>query len=119
MTTQMDRRVAELLHHRRADLAKGDPVTLPLTPSTTFHLPDVQGAPYIYGRNGTPTWSAVEAQLALLEDAEVVSFPSGMGAISAALMATLRAGDKVVLPSDGYYVTRVFARDFWPALGCR
>lgn len=117
MTTQMDRRVAELLHHRRAGLAKGDPVTLPLTPSTTFHLPDVQGAPYIYGRNGTPTWSAVEAQLALLEDAEVVSFPSGMGAISAALMATLRAGDKVVLPSDGYYVTRVFARDFLAGLG--
>ena len=114
-----DRRVAELLHHRRAGLEKGDPVSLPLTPSTTFHLPDVQGAPFIYGRNGTPTWAAVEAQLALLEEAESVAFPSGMGAISAALMATLQAGDHVILPSDGYYVTRVFARDFLAGLGVR
>lgn len=117
MDKAMDRRLAEMLHHRAAGLSKGDPLTLPLTSSTTFHLPDVQGAAYIYGRNGTPTWSAVEAQLALLEAAEVVGFPSGMGAISAALMATLRAGDAVVLPSDGYYVTRVFAREFLTGLG--
>lgn len=117
MSDEMNQRSAKLLHHRSAALAKGDPVALPLISSTSFHLPDVQGAPFIYGRNGTPTWAAVEAQLALLEDAETVAFPSGMAAISAALMATLKAGDRVLLPSDGYYVTRVFARDFLAGLG--
>ncbi|WP_240335409.1 cystathionine gamma-lyase [Pseudotabrizicola algicola] len=117
MNTDMQRRLADVLHHRSAGLEKGDPVSLPLTTSTSFHLPDVQGAPYIYARNGTPTWAAVEAQLALLEDAEVVGFPSGMGAISAALFATLKAGQRVVLPSDGYYVTRVLSEGFLAPLG--
>lgn len=117
MTNRIDRRVAEMLHHRDTSLAKGDPVALPLVSSTSYHLPDVQGAPFIYARNGTPTWASVETQLALLEDAEVVSFPSGMGAISAALMATLKAGEKIILPADGYYVTRVFARDFLQSFG--
>lgn len=119
MTEGIDRRIAEMLHHRNAGLAKGDPVALPMISSTSYHLPDVQGAPFIYGRNGTPTWAAVEAQLALLEAAEVVSFPSGMAAISAALMATLKAGDRVILPADGYYVTRVFAREFLAGLGVK
>ncbi|MDO8881919.1 cystathionine gamma-lyase [Pseudotabrizicola sp.] len=117
MDTDMQRRLADLLHHRSAGLEKGDPVSLPLTTSTSFHLPEVQGAPYIYARNGTPTWEAVEAQLSLLEDAETVTFPSGMGAISAALFATLTAGDRVILPSDGYYVTRVLSEGFLAPLG--
>ncbi len=117
MTKDTDQRIARMLHHRSAGLEKGDPVALPLTTSTAYHLPDVQGAPYIYARNGTPTWDAVEAQLALLEAAEVVGFPSGMGAISAALMATLTAGDTVILPSDGYYVTRVLSDGFLASLG--
>ena len=117
MNTDMQRRVADLLHHRSAGLEKGDPVALPLTTSTSYHLPEVQGAPFIYARNGTPTWEAVETQLALLEDAEVVTFPSGMGAISAALFASLKAGDRVILPSDGYYVTRVLSEGFLAPLG--
>lgn len=117
MTSETDGRVAKLLHHRDQSLAKGDPVALPLVTSTAYHLPDVQGAPFLYGRNGTPTWEAVEAQIALLEAAETVAFPSGMGAISAALMAVLRTGDRVILPADGYYVTRVFAREFLSPMG--
>ena len=119
MTAETDDRVARMLHHRSADLEKGDPVALPLTTSTAFHLPQVQGAAHIYARNGTPTWDAVEAQLALLEAAEVVGFPSGMGAISGALMATLVAGDTVILPSDGYYVTRVLSTGFLAPLGIK
>ncbi|MFN4131050.1 MAG: PLP-dependent transferase, partial [Paracoccaceae bacterium] len=117
MDTDMQHRLAQMLHHRNAGLEKGDPVALPLTTSTSYHLPEVQGAPYIYARNGTPTWAAVEAQLALLEDAEVVTFPSGMGAISAALFATLCAGARVILPADGYYVTRVLSEGFLAPLG--
>ena len=38
----------------------------------------------------------------LLEGAPCVSFPSGMAAISAALMAAVAPGRRVVMPSDGY-----------------
>ncbi|MFN3973079.1 MAG: cystathionine gamma-lyase [Gemmobacter sp.] len=111
------RRAADLLHHRAAGLAKGEALSPPIHPAVTFHLPEVEGAAHIYGRNGQPGWDAVEAQLALLEDAPCVAFPSGMAAISAALIATLRAGARVVLPSDGYYVTRVLAREFLACFG--
>lgn len=104
-------RMAQVLHHRKAGLSLGDPVVPVISVATTFHLPQAQGAAYYYGRSGQPTWDAVEAQLALLEAAEVVTFPSGMAAISAALICSLRAGAKVMIPSDGYYVTRLFGRD--------
>lgn len=110
-------RVAQMLHHRKAGLALGDPVVPVISTSATFHLPQTQGAPFVYGRNGQPTWEAVEAQLSLLEEAEAVTFPSGMAAISAALFATLKAGDRLVIPSDGYYVTRLLAGGFLAPFG--
>lgn len=110
-------RMAEVLHHRKPYLAKGDPVVPAITLSTTFHLPEVQGAAHIYGRNGNPVWDAVEAQLGLIEDAEVVSFPSGMAAITAALMACLGTGRRVIIPGDGYYVTRLLGRDVLKPFG--
>ncbi len=115
--TDTDSRIARLLHHRKPGLSLGDPVVPPITASATYHLPHTHGAPYVYGRNAMPTWDAVEAQLALLEDAETVSFPSGMAAISAALFATLKQGDRLVIPSDGYYVTRILSQGFLKPLG--
>lgn len=72
-----------------------------------FHLPgEVAASPYTYGRDGNPTWTALEEALAELESptapARAVGFASGMGAISAALFSLLRPGDTAVLPSDGY-----------------
>jgi cystathionine gamma-lyase len=117
MDHDMQTRIARALHHRKPHLAKGDPVVVPIVTAATFHLPDVQGAAHVYGRNGSPTWEALEAQLSLLEDAETVAFPSGMAAIAAALFATLKAGAKVILPSDGYYVTRVLSEGFLAPFG--
>lgn len=119
MDDDLDHRFAKMLHHRSQTLGTGDPIALPLTTATAYHLPQVAGAAHIYARNGTPTWDAVEAQLAILEAAEVVGFGSGMAAITAALMATLAAGDRVILPSDGYYVARVLATDFLAPLGIK
>ena len=117
MDDQTRARVARLLHHRKPGLGQGDPIVPPIIPSATFHLPTVQSGGQFYGRNGNPTWDAVEAQLAILEDADCVSFPSGMAAIAAALFATLKAGDRLVIPSDGYYVTRVLSDGFLKPLG--
>lgn len=104
-------RAARMLHHRKGALSLGDPVVPAISLSTTFHLPQANGAAHVYGRSGQPMWDAVEAQLGILEDAEVVAFPSGMAAISAALIVTLKAGARVMIPSDGYYVTRLLGRD--------
>ena len=117
MTAETDARIAHLLHHRKASLSLGDPVVPAISVATTFHLPQTQGALHYYGRAGQPTWDAVEAQLAILEDAQVVSFPSGMAAITAALVCCLRAGARVMIPSDGYYVTRVLGRDMLQVYG--
>ncbi|MCX7287916.1 MAG: cystathionine gamma-lyase [Rhodobacterales bacterium] len=112
-------RAARLLHHRKAGLAPGDPVAPPIIPATSFHLPSNGTGAFSYARAGNPTWTELEAQLSLLEDAETVAFPSGMAAISAALFACLKAGDRVILPADGYYVTRALAESFLQPLGVK
>jgi cystathionine gamma-lyase len=117
MTAETDARIARLLHHRKAGLSLGEPVVPPISVATTFHLPEAQGAAHFYGRSGQPTWDAVEAQLSILEGAEVVSFPSGMAAITAALVCCLKAGAKVMIPGDGYYVTRLLGRDLLQVYG--
>jgi cystathionine gamma-lyase len=117
MDIATEHRIARLLNHRKAGLAKGDPVVAPLVTSATFHLPDVQGASHVYGRNGSPTWEEAEAQLSLLEEAECLLFPSGMAAISAALFSLLKSGDRLILPADGYYVTRILSSGFLTPFG--
>ena len=103
------RRAAALLHHRGATLTPGDPTSLPLTLSTTFDLPPEGTGSFHYGRDDTPLWQAVEAELALLEDAPTLLFPSGMAAITAVMMAELASGATLLLPSDGYHATRRLA----------
>lgn len=112
-----EERAARLLHHRKAGLTQGDAIVAPIVSSATFHLPEVVAGGFSYARADSPTWRDLEAQLEILEDALVVSFPSGMAAISAALMAC--GGGKVILPSDGYYVTRAFAEGFLSPLGVK
>jgi cystathionine gamma-lyase len=112
-----DRRFADMLHHRAERLGQGDPISPPITSATTFHLAGLEGASHTYGRMAMPTWEEVEEQLAILEGATVVGFPSGMAAIAAALMVTLRAGDRLILPKDGYYTTRLLADRFLAPLG--
>ncbi len=70
-----------------------------------------------YGRTDNPTWRALESAIGELEGGECVVFSSGMAAITALLLTTLRPGDTVLLPSDGYYKTRAFARETLVPLG--
>jgi cystathionine beta-lyase len=68
-------------------------------------------ARYVYGRRGTPTSEALEAALRDLEGpgcAGVALLPSGLAAISAALLAVLRAGDNVLVADNAYRPTRTF-----------
>ena len=114
----MLKNLGKMLHLRGNRLKKGDPVALPLTQNSMFHLPGnpEPDLPY-YGRVQNPTWDAVEKQLSHLEDAPSLIFPSGMGAIAAAFFACVKAGDRVLIPSDGYYVTRMLCQRFLAPLG--
>ncbi|MBY6047282.1 cystathionine gamma-lyase [Vannielia litorea] len=115
MTTET--KAAELLHLRGQTLAKGDPIAPPITLASMYHLPGTPGGVPGYGRAEQPTWEATEHLLSHLEEAPALLFPSGMGAISAALFATLKAGDKLLVPSDGYYNVRKLGDEFLKGLG--
>jgi cystathionine gamma-lyase len=117
MTDTPEARAARLAHLRRAELAKGDPVPLPITLASIYHLPGDPAGASQYGRFDNPTWSAVEKLLGHLEGAEALAFPSGMAAISAVLFSQLKTGDRVLLPSDGYYTTRIVAERFLKPMG--
>ncbi|MGN6146395.1 MAG: cystathionine gamma-lyase [Mesorhizobium sp.] len=102
-------RAASLAHLRDDGLKRGDAIPLPLTMASIFHSPGDSTGFHQYGRFSNPTWTAVEEMLGHLEDAPCVGFPSGMAAISAVLFALVKAGDRILLSSDGYPTTRLVA----------
>ena len=77
-------------------------------------------ARYNYGRRGTPTSEALENALREIEGdgcAGVSLLPSGLAAISAALIATTRAGDQVLVPDSVYRPTRNFCNGVFKRFG--
>ena len=90
----------------------GDPVTPPIVLSSVFFLPGDPAGPYQYARWSNPTWTALEEALSILEDADSAIFPSGMAAEAAILCSQLKAGDRVLLPSDAYYTSRVLTEKY-------
>lgn len=109
--------LARMLHHRTDGLAPGEPLSPPLVSASTFNLPGQPDADYQYGRWAQPTWTELEDALGVLEQADVVIFPSGMAAISSVLFTHLGRGDRVLIPNDGYYNTRTVAEDYLGAIG--
>jgi cystathionine beta-lyase len=66
---------------------------------------------YTYGRRGTPTSEALAGALAELEGpdcAGVALLPSGLAAVSAALLSVLAAGDHLLVTDTVYLPTRKF-----------
>lgn len=62
---------------------------------------------YTYGRRGNPTLEGLEVALTRLEGgAGVVLTPSGLSAISVALLAVLQAGDHLLMVDTAYQPTR-------------
>jgi cystathionine gamma-lyase len=88
-----------------------------MSATSTFALGDDPAPDALYGRYGGSNWTAAEGRLAEIEGAPVVLFGAGMAAIAAAMLAICRTGDRVVIPSDGYFHSRVLISDVFAPLG--
>jgi methionine-gamma-lyase len=76
------------------------------------------GPGYVYTRWGNPTTRALEEKVALLEGGEdALATASGMGAISATLLAALQPGDHAVAPTAIYQATYQMFAEVLPGLG--
>lgn len=114
----IDALAARLLHNYGLRLQTGQSVVPEIVPTAVFHLPgDPANASHVYGRYHNPTWEALEQALGVLEGAETLVFPSGMAAIGAVLFATVRAGDRILIPADGYFAVRALSEQFLAPLG--
>ena len=73
---------------------------------------------YVYSRYGNPTVTMLEERLALIEGAEACRITSsGMGAISAAITAPLRHGDRVVAATALFGSCRWICANLLPRYG--
>lgn len=71
-----------------------------------------------YGRYGNPTVRAVEAKLAVLDNAEdAILVSSGMAAVTSTLLVLLSAGHHYILLDNCYHSTLAFSRDFVKRFG--
>jgi len=73
---------------------------------------------YTYGTHGTPTTDALCAAVNLLEGAaRTVLVPSGLAAVTVALLGCLRSGDHLLVVDTVYYPSRRFMDSMLKALG--
>jgi cystathionine gamma-synthase len=86
----------------------------PIYATSTYKQDGVGGmrGGYEYSRSGNPTRTALESNLAALEEGERgFAFASGLAAEHTLLQALCRPGDHVVIPDDAYGGTyRLFAK---------
>ncbi|MCX5493662.1 cystathionine beta-lyase [Kaistia dalseonensis] len=89
-----------------------------LFPNVDMMAPGAQK--YAYGRRGTPTSDGLETAISELENAEgTVLCPSGLSAVSTALLAILSAGDHLLMADNVYEPARHIAVTTLARLGIR
>ncbi len=116
------RRRTQLVHAGRDPSAQHGFINTPtyrgstvLSP-TVAHLKAREG--YVYGTHGTPTTSALEAAWTELSGAAgTVLLPSGLAAISLALLSVVKAGDDILITDSVYRPTRNFCAHVLARLG--
>jgi methionine-gamma-lyase len=103
MTLHLETRA---IHAPAAELNGSRPVSVPIYQTSVFAFDDAAacaralddpGAGFAYSRYANPTTSALEAVAASLEGGQAaLATSSGMGAINAVLLSSLRPGDHVI-----------------------
>ena len=111
----------------RVPAVEQGPAAVPIYQSATFHAQDVgdyaelvgfEKAGYTYSRIENPTADAMASAFAEMHGAEAgFAFGSGMGAIHAALLALLKAGDRIVCTRAVYGSTRALMERVLAPLG--
>ena len=122
-------KVATISVHAGTPEGPNAPITTPVVQSTTFRFESAEavqryargeGGLYMYSRDENPTVRAAEDAVAALEGADsCVLFGSGMGALTAALMALVSGGDEVVAATALYGGTYKLLRDVLSRFGVR
>jgi cystathionine beta-lyase/cystathionine gamma-synthase len=111
--------------HGGADLEKKNgPVGTPIYQTSTFEVTDndqqqrVTTTDRYYTRWGNPTNTVAEQAVAAIEGVEAaLTFASGMGAITTAILALLKAGDHIVAQRDIYGGVTKFFSEWLPRVG--
>jgi len=89
-------------------------VNTPVYRASTILFDDMESletghAPYTYGRRGTPTTRSFEEAMNALEGAaRTVSVPSGLSAVTTAILSVCGAGDHLLMVDSCYEPTRHF-----------
>lgn len=79
---------------------------------------DAQQQRYLYGRAGNPTTEGVETVVTALEGAYRTKLvPSGLAAITIAMLSCLKAGDDILITDSAYEPGRKFADGFLERMG--
>lgn len=98
-------------------------VNTPIYRGSTVVYPDYQhlkqrDMPFGYGTDGTPTIKALEDAWSTLSGAAgTVISPSGLGAISLALLSVLKAGDHLLMTDSTYRPTRILCEGLLKRFG--
>ena len=79
---------------------------------------EAQQQRYLYGRAGNPTTEGVETVITALEGAyRTRLLPSGLAAVTVALLSCVKAGDDVLISDSAYEPGRKFADGFLARMG--
>ena len=79
---------------------------------------EAQQQRFLYGRAGNPTTESVESIVTTLEGAHRTRLvPSGLAAITIALLSCVKAGDDVLISDSAYEPGRVFSDGFLTRMG--
>jgi cystathionine gamma-synthase len=90
----------------RPEPSPGAALNVPVVMASTYRA----GGDLTYGRDGNPTWSALEQAVGALDGGHAVTFPSGMAAL-AAVLGTIPLGGTVVAPRSPYTGTADVLRE--------
>jgi cystathionine beta-lyase len=113
----------ELIHRGREPFAQYGFVNTPVYRGSTVLFPDLEtletgNQRYTYGRKGSPSMSALEEALVHLEQGEACFLaPSGLSAVTTALLAFVKAGDHMLVADTVYPPTRRFTSEVLTTLG--
>src|ERR1700744_2843037 len=98
-------------------------VNTPVYRASTILFPDLASMapgkqPYSYGRRGTPSSDSLESAIGELEGgAQVVLVPSGLSAVTTAILSVVNSGDHMLVTDSAYGPTRQFCDTTLKRLG--